>query len=352
MRIAIVNDMPLAIEAMRRVIQSSDTHSIAWIARDGAQALEHCARDVPDLILMDLIMPVMDGVEATRQIMATFPCAILIVTASVMGNSAKLFEAMGVGALDAVRTPVLGAKNADGAAALLYKIDSIGWLIGHRAEKKPERPQTNSAPDGLSPKLVLIGASAGGPGAVAEILSALPKDFAAGVVVVQHVDAQFVAGLSQWLNSRSNLPVRIANEGDEIKAGMVLLAGGNDHLIFRDSKSLGYTHEPLDIVYRPSIDVLFQSAARHWNGEAIGIILTGMGRDGALGLKALRSAAKQTIAQDSASCAVYGMPKAAVELGGANEVLPLQEIASSLVRKVGQVIQQEVYSSSSPQSPP
>ena len=176
MRIAIVNDMPLAIEAMRRVIQSSDTHSIAWIARDGAQALEHCARDVPDLILMDLIMPVMDGVEATRQIMATFPCAILIVTASVMGNSAKLFEAMGVGALDAVRTPVLGAKNADGAAALLYKIDSIGWLIGHRAEKKPERPQTNSAPDGLSPKLVLIGASAGGPGAVAEILSALPKE--------------------------------------------------------------------------------------------------------------------------------------------------------------------------------
>src|SRR6266403_2896577 len=131
MRIALVNDMLLALEAMRRVIASSPAHQVAWIARDGAEAVQRCADDTPDLILMDLIMPTMDGVEATRRIMASTPCAIVVVTANVSDNTSKVFEAMGAGALDAVNTPVLASPgNGDGATALLAKIETIRKLIG------------------------------------------------------------------------------------------------------------------------------------------------------------------------------------------------------------------------------
>jgi chemotaxis response regulator CheB len=344
MRIAIVNDMPLAIEAMRRVLLDSTAHTIAWIARDGAQAVKHCASDTPDLILMDLIMPVMDGVEATKRIMRKHPCAILIVTASVLGNSGRLFEAMGAGALDAVQTPVLGAKTSNGAAVLLYKIDSIGQLIGRMEGIGSARVEPPQATGDSPAPLVLIGASAGGPGALAEILSTLPKDFSAGLVVVQHVDAQFVAGLADWLNTKSQLPVCLAREGDEIKPGTVLLAGGDEHLIFRNGRSLSYTREPRECLYSPSIDVFFQSAARHWKGKAIGVVLTGMGRDGAAGLKQLRETGHHTIAQDRATSAVYGMPKAAAELGAAVSVLPLENIAAALVHIVGQPVAADLSS--------
>ncbi len=336
MRIAIVNDMPLAVEAMRRVVLHASNHSLAWIARDGAQAVERCAADVPDLILMDLIMPVMDGIGATRQIMEKSPCAILIVTASVGQNSAKVFEAMGAGALDAVRTPVLGSNDGNGAAALLYKIDSIGRLIGRHGAHDAPHPAQDHATTPAVP-LVTIGASAGGPAALAQILAALPQDFAAGIVVVQHVDAQFVQGLASWLGTQSSLPVRIAGETDQITPGTVLVAGGDDHLVFRDRTTLGYTSKPAESNYRPSVDVFFDSVKRLWQGKTAGVLLTGMGRDGAAGLKTLREAGHHTIAQDRASSAVYGMPKAAADLGAAAEVLPLEKIAPALVRTFGQI---------------
>jgi chemotaxis response regulator CheB len=332
MRIAIVNDMPLAIEAIRRVLRDCFEHSIAWIARDGAQALEHCASDPPDLVLMDLIMPTMDGVEATRQIMAHSPCAILIVTASLLGNSAKVFEAMAAGALDVCQTPQLFSGNGSGAATLLYKINSIGQLIGW---EKEEDDSPSGALQLLSCRqvpLVAIGASAGGPGALATILSSIPADFPAGIVVVQHVDQEFVNGLAEWLHSKSSLPVRIACERDEIQPGTVLLAGGERHLVLRSRDSLSYTLEPREKNYRPSVDVFFESIARHWRGEALGVLLTGMGRDGAQGLLSMRKAGFHTIAQDRSTSAVYGMPKAAADLGSAAEILALEKIASALVR--------------------
>jgi len=338
MRIAIVNDMSLAVEAMRRVVLNSPDHTLAWVAKDGAQAVGLCADDTPDLILMDLIMPVMDGIEATRQIMKTHPCAILIVTASVLGNSGRVFEAMGAGAVDVVQTPALGAQNAGGTAALIYKIDSIGRLIGLRDIKENVHEKTVQPRDDSPVPLVAIGASAGGPGALADILSALPKTFAAGIVVVQHIDAQFAVGLAEWLDTKSQLTVRIARESDEVRPGTVLLAGGDEHLVFRNDHSLGYIREPAESIYRPSVDVFFQSVARHWKGNATGILLTGMGRDGALGLKAMRETDHHTIAQDSASSAVYGMPKAAAELGAATEVMALEKIADALIYIVRQTI--------------
>lgn len=327
MKIGIVNDMPMAVEVMRRVIASSSKHDVAWTARDGTEAIERCRTDRPDIVLMDLIMPGMDGVEATRRIMAESPCAVLVVTATVEGNSAKVFEAMGAGALDAVQTPTIGSNGAgNGVASFLYKIDATAKLIGEPTEPAPVVREK-------ARRLVAIGASAGGPAALVKVLNGLPANLPAAVVIVQHVDAQFAPGLASWLGDMSKLPVRIAAEGDMIGEGVVLVAGTNDHLILQPGGRLCYTAEPANYSYRPSVNVFFETVAKHWRGDVIGVLLTGMGRDGATGLKALRDLGHHTLAQDRATSAVFGMPKAAAEIDAAVEVLPLDEIASAIVRR-------------------
>jgi two-component system, chemotaxis family, response regulator WspF len=333
MKIGIVNDMALAVEALRRVVASKPEHQIIWVARNGTEAVELSAKTTPDLILMDLIMPGMDGVEATRRIMTRTPCAILVVTASVGANAARVFEAMGYGALDAVDTPALSSGNsAHGAAALLGKIATIGKLIGDRIDISIDGKRSNRAPSTFRPnRLIAIGASAGGPAALAKVLSGLPHGFPASVVVIQHVDEQFAAGMAEWLNQHSTFPVRVAEEGDRPTMGTVLLAGTGDHLALKTPERLGYTADPSDYVYRPSVDVFFQSITLLWPGEATGVLLTGMGKDGALGLKAMRNKGYYTIAQDEASSAVYGMPKAAAAVGAAVDILPLEDIAPRLV---------------------
>lgn len=335
MRIAIVNDMLLAVEALRRVVSSVPEHQIAWTAFDGAEAVEKCLADTPDVILMDLIMPVMDGVEATRRIMQDSPCAILVVTATVTGNASKVFDAMGYGALDAVNTPVLGTANRlVGAQPLLDKITTVGKLIG-----KFSRPlhglraedSTFVAKERENP-IVVIGASTGGPLAIAKILARLPGNFSAPIVIVQHVDQEFAPGLAQWLREQSPLSVRLVSENEYPEKGTVLLASTRDHLIMTPSGTLRYTKEPEETPYRPSVDVFFASVSRNWRGRMIGILLTGMGRDGADGLLQLRQAGAFTIAQDRESSIVYGMPKVAMEKGAAERILAPEEIPPILIK--------------------
>jgi two-component system response regulator WspF len=332
-RIAIVNDLVIATEALRRVIRGDPTYSLAWTAVNGAEAVERCRRDIPDLILMDLMMPLMDGAEATRRIMSESPCAILVVTATLDGNLAKVFEALGAGALDAVQTPILGGGGRiDGAAKLIVKIEAMRRLIMSASVQRDVSVVSNSIPAaGEQPGLIAIGASAGGPGAIATILCDLPAKFAASIIVIQHLDAEFASSFAHWLDERCALPVRIAQEGDQPRAGSVLIAGSGEHLIFASSHSLGYTPEPRDSFCRPSVDVFFESVVRHWRGKVAGVLLTGMGKDGSRGLKSLRDAGALTIAQDAATCIVYGMPRAAAELGAASRILPLGKIAGALI---------------------
>jgi two-component system, chemotaxis family, response regulator WspF len=168
------------------------------------------------------------------------------------------------------------------------------------------------------------------PAAVASVLRSLPRDFPAAIVVIQHVDEKFAAGMAEWLSQQSGLKVRVAREGDQPEPGTVLLAGTNDHLALKSADRVGYTPEPRDYFYRPSVDVFFQSVCQHWPGEVVGVLLTGMGRDGAVGLKALRNKGHHTVAQDQATSAVYGMPRAAATLEAAVEILPLDRIAPAL----------------------
>jgi two-component system response regulator WspF len=179
-------------------------------------------------------------------------------------------------------------------------------------------------------RLVAIGASVGGPAALCKLLGGLPKDFPGAVAIVQHVDERFSQGMADWLGHSSPLAVRIACEGDHLEPGAVLLASSSDHLILKVLTRVGYTPEPRDKIYRPSIDVFFDSVSAHWPGEVVGVLLTGMGDDGARGLKTLRARGHHTIAQDEASCAIYGMPKAAAGLGAAVQILPLERIAPRL----------------------
>jgi two-component system response regulator WspF len=328
MKIGIVNDLALAVEALRRTLNRNPKHTVVWTAANGEEAVARCARDTPDLVLMDLLMPGMNGAEATRQIMARSPCAVLVVTASVGGNAPLVFEAMGYGAIDATDVPALGGADGDeGAAELLAKIDLIERLIGDRAYKVERRPAQRKP---SAKRLVAIGASAGGPAAIAQVLSRLPDTFPAAIVVVQHIDEKFAGSMADWLSRYSSNPVRVARPGDRPVVGTVLLAGTNEHLVMNSDGVLDYTHEPVEQSYRPSVDVFFESVNNTWPGQIIGVLLTGMGRDGATGLLSLRQRGHHTIAQDKSSSAVYGMPKAAAELGAAVDVLPLDRIALRL----------------------
>lgn len=181
------------------------------------------------------------------------------------------------------------------------------------------------------PCLVAIGSSAGGPPALAVLLRGLPRNFSAAIIIVQHIDGRMAAGMADWLGHQCVLPVRVAAEGDRPAGGEVLIAATSDHLVLKSYDRLGYTSEPRELVYRPSVDVFFQSVRRRWRASAVGVLLSGMGRDGAVGLKELRQHGCHTIAQDEASSAVYGMPKAAAAISAAVEVLPMEHIAARLI---------------------
>lgn len=332
MKIAIVNDVPLAREALRRAVAAVPDHQIAWTASDGAEAIEKTRADRPDLILMDLIMPKVDGVEATRRIMAESPCPILVVTATVSGNMGRVYEAMGLGALDAVDTPSFDHRDGVlGTSPLLEKIATISKLIGRpsRMAVEPPRPVP---PEEERPRwpLVAIGASTGGPNAVCEILARLPDLPSASVVIVQHVDKAFSPGLARWLSEKAGKRVELIEPGQKPESGRIHLAGTNDHVILDDHLRFRYVAEPSTLYYRPSVDVFFASVAGRWPALGVGVVLTGMGRDGASGLKALRDAGWLTIAQDEKTCVVYGMPRAAAEIGAADRILPLGEIARAI----------------------
>jgi two-component system, chemotaxis family, response regulator WspF len=330
-RIGIVSASPEVADCLRHAITLRPQHELLWVASDGERGVELCAQDRPDLLLMKLGEPISLCLDAIGRIMTHSPCAILIITRNAEADSSRVFAAMGRGAIDVVDAPLSSASGTS-AAEFLKKIDTLNTLVSSpRFIPSTDRFGDTTSIARFKPRLIAIGASAGGPAALVKLLASIPKDFPAAIVIVQHVDEQFAAGMADWLNRDSILPVRIAAEGDQLVPGVVLLAATNDHLLLKAKDRLGYAFEPSECVYRPSIDVFFDSICAWWSGEAVGVLLTGMGRDGAKGLKALRNKGHYTIAQDQATSAVYGMPKAAMALGAAVDVLPIERIAPRLI---------------------
>jgi chemotaxis response regulator CheB len=272
--------------------------------------------------------------------MTSTPCIILVVMNGVERNARLVFDAMAAGALDAVDMPEPSGAGLD---HVLHKMRSLARLL-QRKPRHRGRDVANAASDLRSefalahdkPLLIAIGASTGGPAALKTILSDLPKDFAAAVVVAQHLDEEFAAMMAGWLSQESALPVAVAQRGERPTVGNVLVAGTNEHMVLTENGALSYCNEPTELAYRPSVDELFASAALYWQGPIVGVLLTGMGDDGAKGLLALRRLGHYTIVQDEASCVVYGMPKAAVKLGAAIQQLPLSKIGRALVQLVKQ----------------
>lgn len=336
MKLGLVNDLPIALEVLSRIVEEAG-HEVVWKAMDGEEAVALCRADTPDLVLMDLYMPVMDGVEATRRIMRESPCPIIVVTATVDGASSLVFDALSHGALDAVNTPAVGATgDLRGGAELLRKIELLGKLQGvpapsmsHESSKKSH----TGSDDGL--RIAVLGASTGGPGALTTILESLPLLLKGALIIVQHVDEQFAAGLAAWLQEHTAVPVELARPGQAPERNHIYLAATNDHLLL-DSEGRFALRMATDREASPSVDVMMLSLAE--NGPSLGFaaLLTGMGEDGARGLLSLKQRGWETVAQSRETCVVWGMPRAAEKLGAASAMLSPEEIGRKLAAWMNQ----------------
>ena len=309
---------------------------------NGKDAIERCEQDRPDVITMDMMLPVMTGLAATEYIMAHRPTPILIVSASVnRGELFRTYDALAAGAVDVLDKPT--GQEADGVwerrfLSTVKLVSRIKVITHPRGRLKFETPIAARAPESVTRgakksrfELVAVGASTGGPGAIVEVLRGLPDDFQLPFLFVLHINEPFGVAFADWLDAQTPRRVSHAIDGQPLAdvAGRVVMAPGHSHLIVKDGK-LRLSREAERHSCRPSVDVLFESVAREYGGRAAACLLTGMGRDGAQGLLAIRQSGGLTIAQDEATSVIYGMPREAVDLGAAQHVLPIGEIGSAI----------------------
>jgi two-component system response regulator WspF len=310
-------------------------HTVPWCARTGAEALERFDQERVDVLLVPAALERMSPAALTDSVLSRGRCAVVLLVDGGKNNVSEVYEAMGKGALDTVATPLLDAQgNVIGAAALLAKLRTAGRLLGHTSGNLTAVRSLAPAPDRALPPLIAIGASTGGPQALLTVLAGLPKDLPAAIAIVQHIESDFMGGLASWLHDGSGIRVELAVDGMVPRCGTAVMAATEEHLVMTAGGSYRYRAEPVDQIYRPSVDVFFSSLAEHWPSPAVAVLLTGMGRDGAEGLKKLRVAGWNTIAQDEATSVVYGMPKAAAQMGAASKVLPITGIAREVASSV------------------
>jgi two-component system chemotaxis response regulator CheB len=313
-------------------------------ASDGEQAVQRAQALQPDLITMDIRMPRVDGLEATRRIMQLCPTPIIMVSASLDSSDLPhTFSAIQAGALDVIEKPS-GTDPRDFEGIRQRLVTAVRLMAGikviRRRPAKGTAPTPSTAPLAAAAprsrfRLVAIGSSTGGPMALHTLLHGLPRDFPVPVVVVQHMSPGFLAGLVSWLQVGCALPLQVAQDGQAAHPGQVYFAPDEQHLVFAGRGVLRLIDAPPVSHVRPSATVLFESIARLYGHEALGVLLTGMGDDGALGLQAIHERGGLTLAQDEATSVVYGMPRVAAELGAVDHSLPLPSIASRLVEWVG-----------------
>ncbi len=332
-RVLIVEDSPTICALLQAMLETDPAIRVIGTAKDGAEGLKKAVALKPDLITMDLQMPVMDGLEATRRIMQESPTPIVVVSAHLDSTELSLtFNAIQAGALDVLAKPSLAnfdvmREQLVTSVKLMSEVKVIRRMNPNRlgTPTTPTQPRTSN-----HFAVVAIGASTGGPAALNSLFKVMPRDFPLPIVVVQHMAAGFIEGMVRWMQIESNLEIRIAQQGERILPGMVYFAPDEHHLFFESRDVLGLNQAPPVSHVRPSATVLLQSVAKIYGAQAIGVILSGMGDDGALGLQALHGHGGMTLAQDEATSVVYGMPRVAVELGAVDQILPLEQVAPTL----------------------
>lgn len=341
-RVLIVDDSLTVRKYLAEVLSADPELEVIGEAEDGKQAIELCRTLRPDVITLDMMLPVMSGVAVTEYVMAYCPTPILVVSASTnRGELYKTYDALAAGAVDVFEKASGNEADAAWERGLLsaVKLVSRVRVITHIRGKLgslgriPALPASSLRSNGSRPKNVIaIGGSTGGPAAIVEIVRNLPANFSIPILLVIHIGAPFSVAFAEWLDGLSPFRVRYAVDGERVpargEAAMVMAPPGL-HLIVQSGK-LRLTSGPERNSCRPSVDVLFESLATEMGGETAACLLTGMGRDGAAGLLALRHSGALTIAQDETSSVVFGMPKEAIQMGAADRVLPLNQIAPAL----------------------
>jgi two-component system chemotaxis response regulator CheB len=348
-RVVIVEDSVSVRERLREVIESDPELELAGVAGDGKAAIELCARVRPDVITMDMMLPTMTGLEATEHIMAHQPTPILIVSSSTnRGELFRTYDALAAGAVDVLEKPRGDEPEGEWEARFLSTVKLIARIrvithprarLGAMGRARAETGGAVVAPVAAEPApslalcdVIAIGASTGGPAAVAAVLGALPSSVRMPIVVVIHIGDLFASTLVDWLDTQTERRVIAAVDGANL-AGDVVMAPAGHHLIVHDGL-LRFSGEPPRHSCTPSVDVLFESLARGYGARAAGVLLTGMGRDGAAGLLEIRKAGGFTVAPDEKTSVVYGMPREAAQLGAARLVLPLGDIARTLGQRL------------------
>jgi two-component system chemotaxis response regulator CheB len=340
-RIVVAEDSPTVRRRLVDIISADPELEVVGEASDGKSAIEACQRCRPDLITMDMMMPVMSGLAATEYIMAHCPTPILVVSASTnRGELFKIYEALAAGAIDVLEKPtgaepdgawearfLATAKRVARIRVITHPRGRLARLRTHAAAPSPwvgiGRPTTYD--------VVAIGASTGGPGAIVEVLRGLPADFKLPILCVLHINEPFGTAFADWLDGQTHRRVVHPQDGAPLASvtGRVVVAPGGRHLVVREGR-LRLTCDSERHSCRPSVDVLFESIATEYGAAAAACLLTGMGKDGALGLLSIRAAGGMTIAQDEPTSVVYGMPREAAMLGAARQILSLGEIGPRL----------------------
>ncbi|TCW36351.1 chemotaxis-specific protein-glutamate methyltransferase CheB [Marichromatium gracile] len=333
-RVLVVDDSPLARALIRTQIEAAAGLEVCAETGNGREALRLTQELAPDIITMDLQMPGMGGLETIAEIMSTRATPILVV--SDLADADNAMAAVAYGALDALPKEALGD-----ASRLAQRLRTLAGVPVIRHIRRPQAPAalapTAPEPHRHRARVVAIAASTGGPHALAQILAALPPDFPAPLLIAQHIADGFAQAMAAWLDGLCPLPVAVAEPGEALRPGRVHIADPGQHLGVDHEQRIQLSPRAAGDIYRPSCDHLLESVAAHYGARAVGVILTGMGRDGARGLLAMRRAGAPTIAQDEASSVIFGMNREAIVAGAAAEVLTLAEIPPRLCALTGAV---------------
>ena len=336
-RVLLVDDSPIAITLLKRMLYTSPEIQVVGTARNGKEALELIPQLKPTVICTDLHMPVMDGFELTKRVMEEYPTPILVVSVSVQKDRVhNIFRLLEAGAVDVFPKPRTGLDSDYERLTqeLIQKIKVLSGVLVFRKERKEPVPVRKMQPkiEEMSFRIAVIGASTGGPQALQTILTQLPYNFPLPVICIQHISKGFMTGLVDWLIPQCKIKIKFAQSGELPIPGTVYFAPEETHLIVDNKGRLMAFAEPSPNGFRPSITVTMKSVADAYGSKAIGILLTGMGKDGAEGMMAIARAGGITVVQDEESSVVFGMPKAAIELGAARYVLSPNDIAGMLVQ--------------------